>query len=62
YAEKFGYDRFFIQWEHDNPIDLKVSQLLAEFELDGTKEIVGDSSDIDFPPFMGTAVSVLDVK
>ncbi|MBQ6773749.1 MAG: hypothetical protein IJP48_06755 [Synergistaceae bacterium] len=62
YAEKFGYERFFIQWEHDNPIDLRVSQLLAEFELEGTKEIVGDSSDVDFPPFMGAAVSMLEMK
>ncbi|MBQ7576816.1 MAG: hypothetical protein IJT21_00965 [Synergistaceae bacterium] len=56
FAEKFGYDRFFMQWEDDNPFDLRVSQILNEFELDSTREIVGDRSNMDFPPFIGAVM------
>ncbi|MBQ3447080.1 MAG: hypothetical protein IJG37_05495 [Synergistaceae bacterium] len=58
YAEKFGYDRFFMSWENDNPYDIAASRVISEFELDGTREIVGGSSREDFPPFMGASVSL----
>ena len=57
YAEKFGYDRFFIQWENDSPYDIRISQLLSELEYDSSKEIIGGSSRIDFPAFFGISVS-----
>ena len=58
YAEKFGYERFFMRWENDSPYDMAASSTIAEFELDTTREIVGGSSREDFPPFMGAAVSI----
>ena len=61
YAEKFGYDRFFMAWENDNPIDLAVSRTISEFELDGTKEIAGGGVNEDFPAFMGAAVNLHSV-
>lgn len=60
YAEKFGYDRFFMAWEDDNPYDIAASRLLSEFELDTTRNIVGGYPREEFPPFLGTAVSVKD--
>ncbi len=62
YAEKFGYDRFFFAWEDDNPIDIAVSQTIAEFELDGTKEIAGGGVNEEFPAFMGAAVNLRSVQ
>ena len=59
YAEKFGYDRFFMQWENDNPLDLRISEILSEFETDTTRNIIGGSSVEEFPPFLGTAVSAI---
>ena len=58
YAEKFGYERFFMSWENDSPYDIAASRVISEFELDGTREIVGGSSREDFPPFMGASVSI----
>ena len=58
YAEKFGYERFFMSWENDSPYDMAASSTIAEFELDTTRDIVGGSSREDFPPFMGAAVSI----
>ncbi len=58
YAEKFGYDRFFMLWENDRPFDLRISEILSEFETDTTKEITGGSSVEEFPPFLGAAINV----
>ena len=58
YAEKFGYDRFFMSWENDSPYDISASHVISEFELDGTREIVGGASTEDFPPFMGASISI----
>lgn len=60
YAEHFGYNRFFMDWENEKPIDIRTSKLLGEFEFDQTKDIVGGESTQDFPPFMGAAVSVME--
>lgn len=61
YAERFGYDRFFVEWENDNPVDIWTSQMLSEFEYDQTKEIVGGASTQDFPPFLGSSVSIREI-
>ena len=58
YAEKFGYDRFFVSWENDSPAEIAVSHALSEFELDGTREIVGGSPVEEFPPFLGAALNM----
>jgi hypothetical protein len=54
YAEKFGYRRFFITYETDNPTDMNVSRLLIEMEFPETKQITGPSPEINFPFFVGT--------
>jgi hypothetical protein len=54
YAEKFGYRRFYIPYETDNPTDMNVSRLLIEMEFPETKQITGPSPEIDFPFFVGT--------
>ena len=61
YAERFGYDRFFMEWEKDNPIDIRISRLLSEFEFEQTHDIVGGTSSQDFPPFMGASVSIQEI-
>ena len=61
YAEKFGYDRFFVYWEGENPHDMAVSNALSDFELDGTREVVGGSPTEEFPPFLGAAVSFQEI-
>ena len=62
YAEKFGYDRFFMQWENDNPIDTAVSRTIAEFELEEAREAVGGPASDDFPPFMGISISPVNMQ
>lgn len=57
YAEKFGYDRFFMSWETDNPIDIRISEMLSEFLTDTAREITGGSSVEEFPVFLGAAIS-----
>ena len=54
YAEKFGYRRFFIPYETDNPTEMNVSRLLIEMEFPETKQITGPSPEINFPFFVGT--------
>ena len=62
FAEKFGYDRFFVRWENDSPTDLAVSQAITEFEYDGTRELVGGAASQDFPPFMGAVISPMNIQ
>ncbi len=38
FAEKFGYRRFFIPYETDNPVDLEISRLLYEMEFEETRK------------------------
>ncbi|MBQ7067910.1 MAG: hypothetical protein IJM82_01950 [Synergistaceae bacterium] len=59
YAEKFGYDRFFVEWEKQNPYDLRINQIISEFEYESSQEITGGSSAIDFPAFTGISVTVV---
>lgn len=62
YAEKFGYDRFFVYWEEESPHDMALSNALAEFELEDTREVVGGSPTEDFPPFLGAAISFQEIN
>ena len=62
YAERFGYDRFFVSWEQDDPIDIALSHALSEIELEETRGIVGSSPVEEFPPFMGAAVNVMNIN
>lgn len=56
YAEKFGYNRFPLEWEDINPYDVLLTQVLSEIESDSAKELIGGSPVINFPPFLGLAV------
>ena len=61
YAERFGYDRFFVSWEQDSPLELALSRALSDIELEETRGIVGASPVEEFPPFMGAAVSMMNI-
>lgn len=61
YAERFGYDRFFVAWEKDSPFEVWTNLALGDFEYDQTKEITGGDSMRTFPPFLGTAVSMKEI-
>ncbi|MBQ7151154.1 MAG: hypothetical protein IJR94_02740 [Synergistaceae bacterium] len=58
YAEKFGYKRFFMPWENENPYALAMSKTLSELEESSSKDIVGGSATLDFPPFLGMTVQL----
>lgn len=58
YAQEFGFRRFYIPYETDDPTDLCVSRLLTEMEFAETSEIVGPSPEMDFPLFMGASIVV----
>ena len=60
YAEKFGYNRFSLEWENDNPYDIRVSQILSEIEDNGAKDIVGGSPMVNFPPFFGISITAIE--
>ena len=57
FAEKFGYRRFFVPYETDDPLQLRISQLLYEMEFAETRQMVGPSPEVPFPPFLGVALS-----
>lgn len=54
FAEKFGYRRFSISYETEDLTQLRISQMLFDFELDETRELVGPAPELKLP--------VLDVK
>ena len=56
YAEKFGYDRFFARWENQKTYDARISKLIAEFKYNETKELLGGSTQIDLPSFIGVTI------
>ncbi|MDY6399387.1 MAG: hypothetical protein SPL10_07330 [Synergistales bacterium] len=60
YAEKFGYDRFLMDWENINPYDLRINQIMSELQDNGAREIVGGSPKIDFPSFFGLAIATVE--
>lgn len=56
FAERFGYRRFFIPYETDNPVNLEISRLLHEMEFEETRKLVGPSPEVSFPPFLGISL------
>ncbi len=57
FAERFGYRRFSMLYETDDPLQLRISQLLYEMEFSETRQMVGPSPEVPFPPFLGVALS-----
>lgn len=53
FAEKFGYRRFSISYETDNPTHMLITQALFDFELDATKEVLGPAPELSMPFFAG---------
>ena len=53
FAEKFGYRRFCMAYETDDPLQLRISRLLYEMEFAETRQMVGPSPEVSFPPFFG---------
>lgn len=49
FAEQFGYRRFSIPYETDDPLKLEISRLLYEMEFEETREAVGPSPEVPFP-------------
>jgi hypothetical protein len=58
FAEKFGYRRFYIAYETDDLMQLRISKLLYEMEFPETRQMVGPSPEMTFPPFMGVTLSL----
>lgn len=52
FAEKFGYRRFSISYETDDLILMRISQVLYDFELDATREILGSAPELKLPPML----------
>ncbi|MCR5346296.1 MAG: hypothetical protein K6E38_00795 [Fretibacterium sp.] len=57
FAERFGYRRFCMPYETDDPLQLRISQLLYEMEFAETRQMVGPSPELTFPPFLGISLS-----
>ena len=55
FAEQFGYRRFCMAYETDDPLQLRISRLLYEMEFAETRQMVGPSPEVSFPPFFGLA-------
>ncbi|MDR1874710.1 MAG: hypothetical protein LBQ90_06840 [Synergistaceae bacterium] len=53
FAERFGYRRFHMAYETDDPLQLQISRLLYEMEFQETRRMVGPSPEMPFPPFWG---------
>jgi hypothetical protein len=56
FAEKFGYRRFCMAYETDDLLQIRISKLLYEMELPETRQMVGPSPEMPFPPFFGISV------
>ncbi len=57
FAEKFGFNRFHVNWENMNPYQIATARILSELESGNAKNIVGGSSMINFPPFFGLSIA-----
>ncbi|GHV45106.1 hypothetical protein FACS1894204_03410 [Synergistales bacterium] len=57
FAEKFGYRRFYMAYETDDLLQIRISKLLYEMEFPETRAMVGPSPEMVFPPFLGVTVS-----
>lgn len=62
YAEKFGYKRFNMLYDTDDPYRTTVSRLLHNIELDCTREIVGSKPEVDFPEFIAEGRDIRDQR
>ena len=58
FAEKFGYRRFCMSYETDDLVQLRISKLLYEMELPETRQMVGPSPEMPFPPFFGMSLNI----
>jgi len=58
FAEKFGYRRFCMAYETDDPLQLRISKLLYEMELPETRQMLGPSPEMPFPPFLGLSLKM----
>ena len=58
FAEKFGYRRFCMAYETDDLLQLRISKLLYEMELPETRQMVGPSPEMPFPPFFGISLHI----
>jgi hypothetical protein len=58
FAEKFGYRRFCMAYETDDLLQLRISKLLYEMELPETRQMVGPSPEMSFPPFFGMCLGL----
>jgi hypothetical protein len=58
FAEKFGYRRFCMSYETDDLTQLRISKLLYEMELPETRQMVGPSPEMPFPPFFGISLHI----
>ncbi|GHS96546.1 hypothetical protein AGMMS50276_15090 [Synergistales bacterium] len=58
FAEKFGYKRFYMAYETDDLLQIRISKLLYEMEFPETRMMVGPSPEMVFPPFLGVTVSL----
>lgn len=52
FAERFGYRRFAIAYDTDDVTDLRITQILFDFEFDETRRIVGPVPELPFPPLV----------
>ncbi|MBQ9418782.1 MAG: hypothetical protein IJU31_00225 [Synergistaceae bacterium] len=58
YAEKFGYNRFVMNWENINPYELRLSQIISQIEDSSARDVIGASSKMDFPPFFAYVLTM----
>ncbi|MDR2527538.1 MAG: hypothetical protein LBD04_00770 [Synergistaceae bacterium] len=58
FAEKFGYRRFCMAYETDDLLQLRITRLLYEMELPETRQMVGPSPEMPFPPFFGITLGL----
>ena len=61
FAERFGYRRFPLMYETDDLLQMRISRLLYEMEFSETRQMVGPSPEVAFPPFLGVAIGGLSM-
>ncbi|NLL36518.1 MAG: hypothetical protein GX256_03220 [Fretibacterium sp.] len=61
FAEKFGYRRFYVPYETDDLLQLRISRLLYEMEFPETRQMVGPSPEMPFPPFLGISLGIANI-
>lgn len=51
FAERFGYRRFSVPYDTDDVMDLRISRVLFDLEMEETHEIVGPVPEVGMPDF-----------